>query len=245
MDEDEIIKIVGQAIEKSPFIKQIVITLDEFKDSINKIENQTTEMNLNLLKLMELQNSILTKQNQNQNTSNVDSEKIIFEDMKVQFDKIDKSLIKFFQKFILDNKKLYEKLNTIEQDLSKPSIVQPERSVVKSPVSKPSKIPPLKRQVIEKEPLIDVSEDKQIINDLKVFFKGEKLIYTTGAIKMVEDTRDKLLFDRETEAPYRAFAAKIFREILSIVKQERDFSSLSTAAISDVQHRLDLLIKRI
>ena len=157
-----------------------------------------------------------------------------FDEIAGQFDKLDKNLAKFLQKSVQDTQKIQEQIQSIGK-VSKEVQVQSQKiDEVKIPQESPTlaEIVP----ILEIPNLIadmDVEEIKSLIAEF-----SKKEIFTTEALRLIETTRDKLLFEREDEVPYRAFAAKIFREILAIIKQEKDFRTISIPAAQEVKKHL-------
>ena len=237
-----------------PFYRKMIIM-----ENAKTKENKSKEINEPLyLLIMELTKKIINldrkvnKLLEMQSAVNED-EKNPFTSLNHQLDKqfgnVDSLLGRYFQKFTRDNNRIFERLNDMQKsidDINIPSISHQSetgQTKIDSKISPPAKLQT--RDFVKTVPVKEnFSIDKNEINELRAFF-SHRNIFTTGALKIIEETRDKLLFERDTEAPYRAFAAKIFREILSIVKSEKDFSTLSNQATQDIIHRIDLIQERI
>ena len=157
-----------------------------------------------------------------------------FDEISGQFDKLDKNLAKFLQKSVQDTQKIQEQIQSFGKVSKEVQIPSQKTDEVKISQENPTlaEIVPF----VEIPNLIadmDVEEIKSLIAEF-----SKKEIFTTEALRLIETTRDKLLFEREDEVPYRAFAAKIFREILAIIKQEKDFRTISNPAAQEVKKHL-------
>ena len=196
-------------------------------------------------------NKIISKQDQNRTvlpSSSPISQTDELGDLRRLFENLDSLLVKYFQKFSRDNNKLFDQISSLQkniEDLTQ-NIAQKPESVIKivDKADKPKKVVEARDYVNSLPAEPNFNQDKGEVNSLILYFQ-KKNIFTTGAIKTVEDTRDKLLFERSSEAPYRGFAAKAFREILGIIKSEKDFSTLSLQASQDIIHQLELLYERV
>jgi len=208
-----------------PLLLQIAKMIKEMSESIKSQQsvNDTFAAKLNLVYSLqtELQASMTN-----------------FTSIPDQFDKLDKNLAKFLQKSIQDSKKIQEQIDAISKKQIPEKIVTKEEIVQKE-------FTPFQVAVQQKEiPDLVHNLDEEFLKDLLAEF-SKKEIYTTEALRLVETTRDKLLFERDDEIPYRAFAAKIFREILAIVKQEKDFRTISPIAAEDIRKHITNLLNHI
>lgn len=216
----DIKKEIKEALDETfgPLLLQIAKMIKEMSESINSQQsvNEIIAAKINLV--YSLQSEAQTK------LTGLDS-------ISEQFDKLDKNLAKFLQKSIQDTKNLQAQL----ENISKIPAIQVK------PVSEENleEIPPFKPEEISKKDTKQLASnlDNEYISYLIEEF-SKKEIYTTEALKLIEETRDKLLFERDEEVPYRAFGAKIFREILSIVKLEKDFRTISPMAAQDIKKHL-------
>ncbi len=161
-----------------------------------------------------------------------------FSSLSDQFEKLDKNLARFLQKSVQDSKKIQEQIEAISKEPTA------ERPVLKEQATQKEKVP-IHDEAKQKEiPDLMQNLDKEYLKDLIAEF-SKKEIYTTEALRLVENTRDKLLFERDDEIPYRAYAAKIFRETLAIVKQEKDFRTISPMAADDIRKHITNLLNHI
>ncbi len=223
----DIKKEIKEALDETfgPLLLQIAKMIKEMSESINSQQsvNEIIAAKINLV--YSLQSEAQTK------LTGLDS-------ISEQFDKLDKNLAKFLQKSIQDTKNLQAQLENISKI---PAIQVKPVSEEKKPVSEENleEIPPFKPEEISKRDTKQLASnlDNEYISYLIEEF-SKKEIYTTEALKLIEETRDKLLFERDEEVPYRAFGAKIFREILSIVKLEKDFRTISPMAAQDIKKHL-------
>ena len=173
------------------------------------------------------------------NQTEMQSKLVELDSINTTIEKLDMNLAKFLQKSMQDMKKLEEKISSIpKQEIIVESITKKEESVPEPAISS--------QYVIEQKrstPIEGNHDTEYITYMISEFSKRE--IYSTEALRLIEDTRDKLLFERDDEVRYRAYAAKIFREILAIAKQEKDFSTLSSSAALDIKKHLTNLLEHI
>ena len=165
------------------------------------------------------------------------SKLVDFDSISQQVENLDKSLAKFLQKTMQDLKNIQTQIRIRPEIETKPAEIREE--VVTKPFPDRIKTAP---RPLSKETILD--SDRQEIKNLIIEF-SKKEIYTTDALRMIEDERDRLLFDREDEVPYRAFGAKVFREVLAICKQEKDFRTISEMAAEDIRKHLSFLLEHI
>lgn len=217
-------KLVKESLDENfgPLLLRMAKMIRDMSDVMKTLENSNQTLNNKLESIIANQND--TKSNSKDLTLLLD-----------QFDKLDKNLAKFLQKSIEDTKNIQKQIDSLEKEgkLSTKIEVEtpPSQQVIPEPTSyiQPIEIPNLIANM-------DIQEIKNIIAEF-----SKKEIYTTEALRLIEETRDRLLFEREDEAPYRAFAAKIFREVLAIIKQEKDFRLISPSAAQEVKKRLSYL----
>ncbi|MHA2366712.1 MAG: hypothetical protein ACXAC7_22355, partial [Candidatus Hodarchaeales archaeon] len=216
----------------------------------------------------------------NQQLQNVVREEIskslgeISNEIKTQFDKIDRTLGRFFQKSVTDSKEVKELLTALSESNRQ---VKPTRAKVSTPTSydtrtdqPQAKSPSYKilpttdhtptspiqdtRATSRSTPSYtapafsgeesDIAKDKEATFNLTNVIKQGN-ISPRDALSKLERLRDTILFDRTSEAPYRGHAAKTLREALSIVKMERGSRILSEQASNDIIQLLEGLSERI
>jgi hypothetical protein len=226
---------INEALDEKvgPLLLKMAKMLKEANDSVKQFEIHHSIVNSRLEDIFNIQTEMNTK------LSNLDQ-------FSSNFEKLDRNLAKFLHKSLQDSKKLQEQIESIVKE-------QKVLINVKEEVSAKDELI-VKEEILEKiiEPSKEIKEIKEIINEQdKEEIKNliaefsKKDIYSSEAIRLIEETRDKLLFEREDEVPYRAFAAKIFRELLAISKQEKDYRTISTQAANDIKKHLNYLLDHI
>ena len=220
-------KEMKEALDESfgPLLLQIAKMIKEMSETIKSQQSVNEIITAKINLVYSLQSELQAKM-------------IEFETLPDQFDKLDKNLAKFLQKSMQDTRKLQEQFNS----LIKEPIIQYKPSKEQIVVQEAPKVTEHSVQADTSDLIANL--DSSNIKDLIAEF-AKKDVYTTEAIRMIENTRDKLLFERDDEVPYRANGAKIFREVLAIVKQEKDFRSISPMAAEDIKKRLSMLLEYI
>lgn len=226
MPSETVKKQIKEALDETfgPLLLQMAKNIKEISESVK------SQLSFNEIMAAKV-NMLYTLQTESQ------TKLIDLESLSTQIEKLDKSLGKFFQKILQDMKNFQtpSKITTVEQ-VETPT--QTSEPIAQATTPKEFAI---SRGISTSK---DLTSDKQAISELiREFSKHE--IYTTEALRLIEDMRDKLLFDREDEVPYRAFAAKTFREVLAIAKQEKDFRTISEMAASDIRKHLSYLLDHI
>ena len=220
-------KEMKEALDESfgPLLLQIAKMIKEMSETIKSQQSVNEIITAKINLVYSLQSELQAKM-------------IKFETLPDQFDKLDKNLAKFLQKSMQDTRKLQEQFNS----LIKEPIIQYKPSKEQIVVQEAPKVTEHSVQADTSDLIANL--DSSYIKDLIAEF-AKKDDYTTEAIRMIENTRDKLLFERDDEVPYRANGAKIFREVLAIVKQEKDFRTISPMAAEDIKKRLSMLLEYI
>ena len=220
-------KEMKEALDESfgPLLLQIAKMIKEMSETIKSQQSVNEIITAKINLVYSLQSELQAKM-------------IEFETLPDQFDKLDKNLAKFLQKSMQDTRKLQEQFNS----LIKEPIIQYKPSKEQIVVQEAPKVTEHSVQADTSDLIANL--DSSYIKDLIAEF-AKKDVYTTEAIRMIENTRDKLLFERDDEVPYRANGAKIFREVLAIVKQEKDFRTISPMAAEDIKKRLSMLLEYI
>lgn len=227
MASEPVKKQIKEALDETfgPLLLQMAKNIKEISESVKSQLSFNEIMAAKVNMVYSLQTEANTKLTDLESISN-------------QIDKLDKSLGKFFQKMMQDMKNIQTptKMTTVEQ-IETPS----SKSEPIAQATAPKDLPNISIGISTSK---DLTKDKQEISELiREFSKHE--IYTTEALRLIEDMRDRLLFDRDDEVPYRAFAAKTFREILAIAKQEKDFRTISEMAATDIRKHLSYLLDHI
>ena len=220
-------KEIKSALDESfgPLLVQIAKMIKEMSDTV---KNQKSSNDLLISKLDRMYFLQTEMQSKIANLANLPE----------QFEKLDKNLSKFLQKSIQDAKKIQEQIEEISKEAQTHVVpIQEETTKTESLVEEPM-------QTYQNTRDLMTTMDTEYLKDLLAEF-SKKEIYTTEALRIIERTRDKLLFERDDEVPYRAFAAKIFREILAIVKQEKDFRTISPLAAQDIKKHIANLLEHI
>ena len=218
---------IKEALDETfgPLLVQIAKMIKDMSDSIKSQDSVNEILTAKLNLMYSLQTDLQTKL-------------INFESISQQFEKLDKNLAKFLQKSTQDTKKLQEQIGLIHKEpIKQAQLIKEESTGREIPVT-------YEESVYQETPNLVSNLDTEYIKDLIAEF-SRKEIYTTEALKIIEETRDKLLFEREDEVPYRAYGAKIFREILAIVKSEKDFRTISPMAADDIKKHLNNLLEHI
>lgn len=221
-ESEKLKKLIKETLDENfgPLLLKMAKMIRDMSDDLKSLENSNLTQNSNL-------EAIIT--NQENIKSNFNNFSLLLD----QFDKLDKNLARFLQKSVQDSKKIQEQIEILGKG------IQSAPKLVEEPVPQEIFKPQENIKQVEITNLISDLDSQEIKNLIAEFSKRD--IYTTEALRLIEETRDRLLFEREDEVPYRAFAAKIFREILGIIKQEKDFRLISAPAAQEVKKHLSYL----